>query len=390
MVLVIRGFGTPGRLLAGAAGACVAAALLGSATMAAAAPRHGAATVNGSLFGVSCFSTSSCAAVGQLAATAQGPGGTLAERWNGTAWSVLTSPNPPGSAGARLNGVTCTAAKSCLAVGDYTDAASHDTLPMAEKWNGTAWSLVTVPAPSGSTSAELESVSCMAPANCIAVGASMDSTLTERWNGSSWGIVPSPSPDPGGPNVLSGVACPTADLCWAVGYDFPTSLSGTLTEKWNGTKWAVVHTPTSSAGQLIGDSCSGITDCMSVGVGNNLFTIAQVWNGTTWAKTTPKNPSGAAIAGLNGVYCPIAGTACESVGTFRNSSGSHALAEGWNGTAWALQTTPAISGSAFATLENVSCTTASNCWAVGESDTSSGTDPLIEKWNGTHWSVTAS
>jgi len=32
----------------------------------------------------------------------------------------------------------------------------------------------------------------------------------------------------------------------------------------------------------------------------------------------------------------------------------------------------------------------SNCWAIGENINSSGTDPLIEKWNGTSWSVTAS
>jgi hypothetical protein len=31
-----------------------------------------------------------------------------------------------------------------------------------------------------------------------------------------------------------------------------------------------------------------------------------------------------------------------------------------------------------------------NCWAVGSSDTSSATHVLIEKWNGTSWSVTAS
>jgi hypothetical protein len=377
-----------GRALTGAVGVCLAVAVLGSSVTAAAVPRHRvAATVAGSLYGVSCFGTSSCAAVGQRSATAQGPGGTLAEKWNGTTWTAVSSPNPAGSQGARLSGAACTAANKCLAVGNYRDGTSGDTLPTAEKRNGAAWSLVTVPAPSGTTDAYLDSVSCSSATNCLAVGASMDNTLTEKWNGTAWSIVSSPSPNPSKPNVLSGVTCPSASLCWAVGYTFPTSFTGSLTEKWNGTKWAVVHTPTSSAGELIGDSCSSATDCVSAGIGNGLFAIGQLWNGTTWAQVTPKKPSGATETELNGVSCPKGGAVCESTGTLTNSSGSPALAEGWNGTAWALQSTPAISGSTFASLGSVSCTTVSNCWAVGVSDTSSGSDALIEKWNGTSWSV---
>ena len=166
----------------------LAAVVLGSSVtaVAAVAPRHRVtAAVTGSLFGVSCFGTSRCAAVGQRSGTAQGPGGTLADKWNGTTWTVVTSPNPAGSAGARLDGVACTAAKNCLAVGDFRDGTSGDTLPTAEKWNGTAWSLVTVPGPSGSTDAFLESVACSSTANCFAVGGSMNNTLTERWNGTA-------------------------------------------------------------------------------------------------------------------------------------------------------------------------------------------------------------
>jgi hypothetical protein len=139
------GSGRRGRGLAAAAAlAAGLAAVLLSASLAAAgvAPGHrAAATVNGTLSGVSCFGTSSCAAVGQRSATSSGPGGTLAEKWNGTKWSVVTSPSPAGSDGSRLSGVTCTAAKSCLAVGNYRDSTSGDTLPMAEQWNGTAWSV---------------------------------------------------------------------------------------------------------------------------------------------------------------------------------------------------------------------------------------------------------
>ena len=77
-----------------------------------------------------------------------------------------------------------------------------------------------------------------------------------------------------------------------------------------------------------------------------------------------------------------------SVGTYNTSSGNPTLGEGWNGTTWAVQKMPAISGSTYATLQGISCTSASNCWAAGESiNSSSVTSPLLEKWNGSAWKI---
>ena len=54
----------------------------------------------------------------------------MAERWNGTAWAMQSIPNPNGS--GQLNGVSCTSASACTAVGYY---GGYVTL--AERWNGT-------------------------------------------------------------------------------------------------------------------------------------------------------------------------------------------------------------------------------------------------------------
>ena len=318
-------------------------------------------------------------------------GGSLTEHWNGTKWSVVSSPNPSGSSGTTLRGVACISAKSCLAVGSYNNSSHTATLPTAESWNGTKWSVVTVPVPSGQADAVLASVSCAAAGNCQAVGGSgtgadNQNTLAESWNGSKWTIVPSPSPVPGKPNYLASVACPATTECWAVGLDFAVSEGAGLTEKWNGSKWSAVTTPASKGGELDGDGCFSKTNCMSTGIGDNLFVIGQHWNGSKWAAATPVNPSGAASSDLTAVSCP-GGSACQAVG---NNSDKTTLAEGWNGTKWAIESTPGISGSSFAGLAGVACTSASNCWAVGENIGSSATDPLIEKWNGTSWSVAAS
>jgi hypothetical protein len=362
------------------------AVLLGSAAAGAATtPRpRVAASVAGLLDGVACASAKSCVAVGMRSS-----GASLAEKWNGTKWSVVSSPDPSGSSGSTLWGVACTSAKSCLAVGSYNNSSHTTTLPAAESWNGTKWSVVSVPAPSGATSATLESISCASATNCQAVGTSGDNTLAESWNGSKWKIVASPSPVPGKPNVLSGVACPATSECWAVGLDFSVSEGGTLTEKWNGSKWSVVSTPTSKDGQLLGVGCFSKSNCMSGGIGDSLFAIGQRWNGSKWIAATPVTPSGATDSELVGVACPAAAT-CQAVGNYGTSSGTPTLAEGWNGTTWAIENTPSISGSSFATLSGVACTSASTCWAVGESISGSTTSPVIEGWNGKSWKVSAS
>ena len=378
----------PGRVFASAAGLTLAAALLGSSMTAAAAPRHQVTAItHGFLDGVSCFSASNCAAVGQRV-PAQGIGGSLAERWNGTTWSVVHTPNPGLSNGTRLTGVACPGPSTCLAVGWFTDGASGDTLPTAEKWNGTSWSLLSVPDASGSTDARLNSVACSGTGNCFAVGASMSQTFIERWNGSAWSIVSSPSP--GSAALLFGVTCPSASRCWAVGFTTSGTTGGTLAERWDGTTWTVVHTPVSSDSELDSVSCASTSDCVATGSGGNMFAVAQVWNGTAWANAAPGKPTGASITVLKGVSCPAGASACESAGAKEVSSGERALAERWSGSAWSVQSTGTISGTTFSSLDAVTCTSASNCWATGELDTSSARDVLIEKWNGTSWSVIVS
>ena len=72
------------------------------------------------LQGVSCTSATACTAVGDYV-NRDGTQVTLAERWNGTSWTIQSTPNPTGAqyAGwtATLQGVSCTSATACTAVG---------------------------------------------------------------------------------------------------------------------------------------------------------------------------------------------------------------------------------------------------------------------------------
>jgi hypothetical protein len=66
----------------------------------------------------------------------------FAERWNGSQWSLLSTPNL--SNGGALQGVACTSPSACLAVGSYR-TKSNVSEPLAEPWNGSSWSLQSTP-----------------------------------------------------------------------------------------------------------------------------------------------------------------------------------------------------------------------------------------------------
>jgi hypothetical protein len=82
-----------------------------------------------------------------------------------------------------------------------------------------------------------------AAANCLAVGSYYNGSATlplaEKWNGTKWSIEASPSPHPSKPNVLSGVSCPSTTLCWAAGESIAGSATSPVVEQWNGKTWSV-------------------------------------------------------------------------------------------------------------------------------------------------------
>jgi len=113
------------------------------------------------LFGVAATSAGNAWAVGDYEnGTADR---TLIEHWNGTAWKVVPSPNPGGSAGNVLSGVAATSAGNAWAVGDYSIGGQEQML--IEHWNGTAWKVVPSPNPAGSAGNRLFGVAATSAGN---------------------------------------------------------------------------------------------------------------------------------------------------------------------------------------------------------------------------------
>jgi hypothetical protein len=113
-------------------------------------------------------------------------------------------------------------------------------------------------------------------------------------------------------------------------------------------------------------------------------TFARRWNGTTWSTiATPDNPGGSTNDYFTGVSCTAPG-ACTAVGTYYPKGEPVALIERWNGSTWSVSPSPAATG--FHDLFSVSCATATSCVAVGMKNF----QPLIEEWHGSGWTVATS
>ncbi|HLH46985.1 MAG TPA: hypothetical protein VKV25_07495, partial [Acidimicrobiales bacterium] len=310
------------------------------------------------------------------------------------------APVVPGSLALDLTGVACPSSADCEAVGDYEDSSGQH-VPLAEQWNGSSWAMQTIPPPKSATDlgTYLSGVGCSSPTSCEAIGYYYNTsgnfvTLGERWNGTSWAIQTTPNAKSTHEDYLTGVACPSATSCEAVGYYYNTAHNPvTLGERWNGTSWAIQTTPNgkgSSGSYLEGVSCSSSADCSAVGDdynGANAYsTLAEQWNGTTWARKTipsPKSASGTSTY-LSGVGCAPSAQ-CEAVGAYANKSNTNVtLGERWNGSSWAMQTTPNAKIATDGTyLAAAGCPSSTDCESVGYYYTSSSHGSTLgERWNG--------
>jgi hypothetical protein len=266
------------------------------------------------------------------------------------------------------------------------------------------WSIQKPPRPAGFSDGRLIGVSCASSASCMAVGSFTNTRgvllpLLERWNGDRWSVHPAPMPPRSAEAELFGISCPATTICVAVGRfstkaydDFP------LVERWNGTRWKIQQAPKRGPLEsfaLYGVSCTSAKACTAVGSNGQDATLAEHWNGVKWS--TQRTPD------ING-YSPYLGAvsctspkSCRAVGNYTDAETgcSVPLLERWNGTRWSLQLSPKLSGcgSDNVGLRDVSCPASTVCTTVGYEDTRlqrrgvtvSVGMPLVEHWSGTSW-----
>src|SRR5438128_1344727 len=95
---------------------------------------------------------------------------------------------------------------------------------------------------------------------------------------------------------------------------------------------------------------------------------------------TPSASSAVASAFVDNHAVPVQGNAASSAPTIIEHS---------NGAAWSIVTSPNMGTTDDNLLYDATCTSASDCWAIGSYITGMGLSPhtLVEHWNGTAWSI---
>jgi len=290
------------------------------------------------LYGVDAPRQNRAFAVGYIDETLTGPKGPLAERWNGTSWSLQTTPHP-WTGDSILYGVYAPSPNDAWAVG-YRDATpGAPDRPLAMRWNGTAWKVKKTPSPTKGD-VGFNGVSGVGSAPLFAVGfadrSGVARTLIERWNGTSWKTMKSPNAS-AGLNFVSAVDAVTAKNVWAVGDYRKAGRDRTLVLHHTGAGWKVVKSPN-----------RGTAD-------NDLYGLVALGRKNVWA-----------------------------VGSYEKGSAAFGpLIEHWNGTAWKVVKGPTLADSSF--FYGVDAVSAHNIWAAG-GDNDAGTG-FVERWNGTKWKV---
>lgn len=334
----------------------------------------------GDLYSVSCPTANMCAAVGGYEDEA-GISQVFTEVWDGSEWSLYELPQPGGTGGYYnvVEDISCSSASHCVAAGFYeTEAGPY--LPFTQTWNGTKWTSQELPSPAGATAVFLQGVSCSSSTACLAVGQSVDPVngyrgIAEIWNGTKWTIQTLPASG-GEYSVLFDASCTSASACTASGRYSTTSgpnETKAYVEKWNGSKWSVEATPSVAGNRWMEPtavSCLSSGECTTVGYYGNGEPIwasswgsfAQQFNGSKWTAQALPAPPGAHESRMMDVSC-TSSSACTAAGL--DFTAGSALAEVWDGSKWSVEAITMPESTVYSRARGISCLAAEDCIAVG-------------------------
>lgn len=293
------------------------------------------------LFGVSAVSSHDAWAVGDYS-PAGGGSDTLIEHWDGSQWSAIPSPSP-GPNTSTLYAVSAVTHTDAWSVGYYSPPAGG-TYTLIEHWDGSQWSVIPSPNPS-SVGNLLFGVSAVSSSDAWAVGIQAGYTLIEHWDGSQWSVIPSPNPGQSA-DYLYGVSAVSSSDAWAAGYDTPSGGgTHTLIEHWDGSQWRTVHSPSPGpvVNLLYGVAAIPTHEVWAVGSysppNGSAPTLIERWHGSRWQHV--HSPSPGAFGNLLLSVSALSPSNAWAVGEYlSNSQTVYTLTEHWNGSRWQVVSSP--------------------------------------------------
>jgi hypothetical protein len=325
---------------------------------------------------VDTLSATSVWAVGSSHAT----GATLIEHFNGSKWSIESSPNRSGS--TELEDVAAISGKNVWAVGYFVPKGSGHPKTLTEHYDGSKWKVVASPSPHPDD--VLFGVAALSASDVWAVGEDGNpgrKTLIEHWNGSKWIVVPGASLQNGG--GLRDVTAIAKTNVIAVGHNGTVGTDHALVEQWDGATWSSVPTPATGQGtELYGVSARGPNAVWAAGVQSGsaaIQTLTERDVGSGWEVVPSPNPSGASHVNELWDVSALSSEAAWAVGDQENSGFvRRTTAMHYTNGSW--QVTPSTNASNGSNrLFGVAATTSTKTWAVGTGALKVGSTGMIEK-----------
>jgi hypothetical protein len=288
-------------------------------------------------------------------AVGTGAGRSLTVHWDGSAWNVIPSPNV-GSFSNVLYGVSALTSTDIWAVGSYSHSGSQEQT-LAMRWNGAAWSLVSTPNVANYSNT-LFAVSAVSATDAWAVGATYYNgpVITMRWNGAAWNMAPGPNIGISG-HSLRDVLAVSANDVWAVGIG--NFNAATLIIRWNGTSWNVVPSPSPSGTTgLYSITAVSPNDLWAVGMGG-ARPLTLRWNGSQWNLVPSPDI-------YNGVLLGVAALSPNYAWAVGNEGQYAPLLLKWDGQTWTEAPIPDPYTGSSRSLCGVGIVSQDDAWSVGK------------------------
>jgi hypothetical protein len=359
----------------------------------------------GSVYSVSCPSSSSCIAVGrdgnsQPLMLAGDPSTT----WT-AAQAAEISLGPGFGSGGELDSVSCTSSSTCVATGG--DATGQPLLLAGDPstWGAAQAKDIALNGVSWGASGNPSTLTCLTATSCLDVGtyatfanvgapgAYFISGSPATWNQASVTSMTGLSPG----SSLNGNACRSATFCVAVGEDGTTGDPLVLVgnpSTWSAAQGRVITLPSAfgSGGALWSVACTSTTSCVAVGQTFKGQPLVVRGNPATWTGANARQitlPAALHSRGaLESVRC-FSATSCVAVGYDGHAQeplvfhGNPALWKAASAKQITLTTTLGSQGD----LLSIACTSSSSCVSVGRSGKTTS-KPLVLAGNPATWTVT--
>jgi hypothetical protein len=330
-------------------------------------------------------------------------------------WTPIEAPLPPNAALNQEGGfraVACMDTATCVAIGSYkgSDGREHGLI---ETLRDGSWTPTEAPLPANAApgqEAKLEGVACAAAMTCVATGWYQD---TEEHNGQAvietlqdgtWSPIEAPVPAnaiTGGPWGVGLPACTEGGNCIAGGTYNTDGESPGLIEMLSGGTWTPLEAPlppdaTSQQEIYIGSTaCSAVSTCIALSLdgyedtSGALSAFIETLQNGAWTSIRAPLPADAATGGQpyvfnsNSAACQ-SNESCIAVGAYYTEDSEQGLIETLSKGNWTARRAPQPVNAApggSAALSSSACSTENNCIAMGAyTSTEAATDGLT--WDG--------